>query len=61
LATLDPAERDDLVDLIAQAVIDRIDERERVNRLADMVVQRVLALQEEEKGFIAPAGVPVAR
>lgn len=34
--------------MIAQAVIDRIEEREKVNRLADLVVARVLALQEEE-------------
>ena len=38
-------ERDELVDLIAQAVIDRIEERDRVNGLADMVVARVFALQ----------------
>ena len=43
-----PEDRDRLVDMIAQAVIDKLEERERVNRLADMVVARVLALQEEE-------------
>jgi hypothetical protein len=53
MALLDPAERDELVDLIAQAVIDRIDERERVARLADLVVDRVLALQQEEAELIA--------
>lgn len=41
-------ERDELVDLVAQAVIDRIEERDRVNNLADMVVARVFALQREE-------------
>ena len=50
MALLDPDEKAELVDLIAQAVIDRIEERERVNRLADLVVQRVLALQEQETG-----------
>jgi len=48
VGVLDPVERDELVDLIAQAVIDRLEERERVHRLADLVVQRVLALQAEE-------------
>lgn len=48
MALLDPSERDALVDMIAQAVIDRIEERDRVNRVADIVVQRVLALQAEE-------------
>lgn len=41
-------ERTELVDMIAQAVIDRIEERDRVTRLADLVVARVFALQEEE-------------
>jgi hypothetical protein len=43
MPVLSPEERDDLVERIAQAVIDRIDERERVSRLADMVVERALA------------------
>jgi len=46
--SMTPEDRDRLVDMIAQAVIDKLEERERVNRLADMVVARVLALQEEE-------------
>jgi hypothetical protein len=45
---MNPDERAELVDMIAQAVIDRIEERERVTRLADLVVARVFALQEEE-------------
>jgi hypothetical protein len=45
---LDTKERDELIDLIAQAVIDRIEERERVMRVADFVVQRVFQLQAEE-------------
>lgn len=45
---MDPNERNELVDLVAQAVIDKMDERERTNRLADLVVQRVMALQAEE-------------
>jgi hypothetical protein len=34
--------------MIAQAVVDRIDERERINRLADIVVARVITMQQEE-------------
>lgn len=48
MPVMDDQERNLLVDLIAQAVIDKIDERERVNRIADLVVSRVLALQAEE-------------
>ena len=52
MGLLDAAERDELVDLIAQAVIDRIEERERINHITDIVVQRVLALQAEEAAII---------
>lgn len=48
LNSMNTEERNELVDMIAQAVIDQIAERERVNRLADLVVARVLALQSEE-------------
>lgn len=41
-------EQVELIDMIAQAVVDRIDERERINRLADMVVARVITMQQEE-------------
>lgn len=47
MALLSPEERDDLVNRIAQAVIDRIDQRDQVNRLSDLVIERVLALQED--------------
>jgi len=45
------AEKEELVDMIAQAVIDKLEERERVNRMSDIVVARVLALQAEEKAL----------
>jgi len=45
---MNSTEKIELVDMIAQAVVDRIDERERINRLADVVVARVLTMQEEE-------------
>ena len=34
-------ERDELVDLIAQAVIDRIEARDRVNSIVDKVLERI--------------------
>ncbi len=41
-------DRDDFVDLVAQAVIDKIEEHERVESLVKLVVTRVLAMQREE-------------
>jgi hypothetical protein len=46
---VDPEERTLLVDMIAQAVIDRLEERDKVNKIADMIVARVIALQKEEQ------------
>ncbi len=46
---MDPEERTLLVDMIAQAVIDRLEERDKVNKIADMIVARVIALQKEEQ------------
>ncbi len=48
MAFMSAEERDELVDMVAQAVIDRIEERDRIHGLADLVVERVLALQHEE-------------
>ena len=39
--------RDDYIDLVAQAVIDRIEEKDRVSSLIDAVVRRVMELQKE--------------
>ena len=50
---MDTNERNQLVDMIAQAVIDKMDERQRTNALADLVVKRVLALQAEEAELTA--------
>lgn len=41
-------DRDDFVDMVAQAVIDRIEERSRVSGLVEMVVQRVIEIQKQE-------------
>ena len=45
---MNPNERNELVDLVAQAVIDKMEERERTNQLAELVVQRVIAMQAQE-------------
>ena len=41
-------DREDYIDLIAQAVIDRIEERDRISSLVNLVVNRVMELQREE-------------
>jgi hypothetical protein len=41
-------DREDYVDMVAQAVIDRIEERDRIANLVDMVVNRVIELQEQQ-------------
>ena len=51
MQSMTQSEKEELVDMIAQAVIDKIEEREQVNRLSDLVVARVLALQAEEKAL----------
>jgi len=51
IQSLSQTEKEELVDMIAQAVIDKIEEREQVSRLSDLVVARVLALQAEEKAL----------
>lgn len=44
----DADERNHFVDLVAQTVIDKMEERSRLHELADLVVTRVLALQQEQ-------------
>ncbi len=41
-------DREEYVDMVAQAVIDRIEERDRLAALVDMVVRRVLDLQKAQ-------------
>ncbi len=41
-------DREEFVDLVAQAVIDRIEERDRIAGLVNLVVARVLELQKEQ-------------
>lgn len=49
LCFMSPQERDELVEQIAQAVIEKLDRRERLNRLADLVIAEILKLQEQHK------------
>ena len=41
-------DRADYVDLVAQAVIDRIEERDRAATLVDLVAKRVMELQKAQ-------------
>ena len=41
-------DRDEYIDLVAQAVIDKIEERDRIEGMVGLVVARVLALQKEQ-------------
>jgi len=41
-------DREEFIDLVAQAVIDRIEERDRIAGLVNLVVNRVLELQKEQ-------------
>ena len=50
----DPEERNAYVDMVAQAVVDKIEERDRINGLADLVFARVLALQKKQAELDAP-------
>jgi hypothetical protein len=49
-----PEEQNNLVDMVAQAVIDRIEQNQQVTQLADMVVKRVLEMQRAEAAQIQP-------
>jgi len=41
-------DREEYVDMVAQAVIDRIEERDRLAGLVDLVVRRVMELQKAQ-------------
>lgn len=49
-------DREEFVDLVAQSVIDRIEERDRITSLVDMVVQRVIELQQQAAMDVVPQG-----
>jgi hypothetical protein len=44
-------DREDFVDMVAQAVIDRIEESSKVTSLVDAVVKRVFELQKQEEAL----------
>jgi ethanolamine utilization protein EutQ (cupin superfamily) len=48
-------DRDDYVDMVAQAVIDRIEERHRTSSLVEQVVARVIEIQKKEAALKAEA------
>lgn len=41
-------DREEFIDLVAQSVIDRIEERDRLAGMVNLVVARVQALQQEK-------------
>ncbi len=54
-------DRDEFVDLVAHAVIDKIEERDRIEGLVGLVVARVLALQKDQaraKAVLGDALIP---
>ncbi len=46
-------ERFEFVDLVAQAVIDKMEERDRINGMVNMVVARVIEMQGAEAALKA--------
>lgn len=54
-------DREEFVDLVAQAVIDRIEERDRILGLVDLVVNRVTELQHQTTLVEAPEDKPKER
>ena len=53
-------DRDEFVDLVAQAVIDKIEERDRIEGLVGLVVARVLACQKSRHKHRPPLPKPPA-
>jgi len=46
-------ERFEFVDLVAQAVVDKMEERDRINGMVNMVVARVIEMQGAEAALKA--------
>lgn len=51
-------DREEYIDMVAQAVIDRIEERDRLAGLVDLVARRVAELQQQQAAL---AAVPEAQ
>ncbi len=41
-------DREEFVDMVAQAVMDRIEEKDRLAGMVDLVVRRVMELQQQQ-------------
>jgi hypothetical protein len=52
---MDTQERIDFADLVAQAVVDRIEQARNINMLVEMVLTRMAAIQREQDGASSPA------
>lgn len=50
---MNPEERFEFVDLVAQAVVDKMEERDRINSMVNMVVSRVIEMQGAEAALKA--------
>lgn len=50
---MDLEQRHEFVDAVAQAVIDKIEERDRINGMVNMVVARVIEVQKAEAALSA--------
>ena len=48
-------DREEYVDMVAQAVIDKIEERDRLAGMVNLVVRRVMELQEQKQAALAEA------
>lgn len=46
---MDPQERTEFADLVAQAVIDRMEQNRNINMLVEMVLARMTAIQKEQE------------
>jgi len=51
---MDAQERTELADMVAQAVIDRLEERRQVNMLVEMVLHRINEFQSDEVSPVTP-------
>lgn len=53
-------ERFEFVDLVAQAVVDKMEERDRINGMVNMVVARVIEMQGAEAALKAEEAAQTA-
>lgn len=53
-------DREEYIDLVAQAVMDKIEERDRLTGMVEMVVRRVAELQKQHADALAEVDKPKA-